>query len=123
MLTVADTGIGMTAEAMSRLFEAFSQADTSTTRKYGGTGLGLAITRRFCQLLGGDVTVDSTPGQGSRFTIRLPVEPPRRGAGAHEPAHARPPGRGQRDEPGHALPAPGQARDTRSRSPSTAGRA
>jgi len=76
VLTVADTGIGMSAEAMSRLFEAFSQADTSTTRKYGGTGLGLAITRRFCQLLGGDVTVDSTPGQGSRFTIRLPVEPP-----------------------------------------------
>ena len=76
VLTVADTGIGMTSQAMSRLFEAFSQADTSTTRKYGGTGLGLAITRRFCQLLGGDVTVDSTPGQGSRFTIRLPVEPP-----------------------------------------------
>jgi PAS domain S-box-containing protein len=76
VLTVKDTGIGMSAEAMGRLFEAFSQADTSTTRKYGGTGLGLAITRRFCQLLGGDVTVDSTPGQGSRFTIRLPVEPP-----------------------------------------------
>jgi PAS domain S-box-containing protein len=76
VLTVADTGIGMSAEGMSRLFEAFSQADSSTTRKYGGTGLGLAITRRFCQLLGGDVTVDSTPGKGSRFTIRLPVEPP-----------------------------------------------
>ncbi len=71
---VSDTGIGMTPEQMSRLFQAFTQADASTTRKYGGTGLGLAITQRFCQLMGGSVSVASEPGRGSTFTIRLPVE-------------------------------------------------
>ena len=70
---VRDRGIGMTQEQMTHLFEAFSQADASTTRKYGGTGLGLAITRRFCRMMGGDVTVDSAPGLGSTFTIRLPA--------------------------------------------------
>src|SRR5262249_19195404 len=69
---MSDTGIGMTEEQLGRLFQAFSQADASTTKKYGGTGLGLAITRHFCQLLGGDVTVASRPGEGSTFTITLP---------------------------------------------------
>jgi adenylate cyclase len=69
---VSDTGVGMTQEQLGRLFEAFSQADASTTKRFGGTGLGLAITKRFCTMLGGDVTVESTPGKGTTFTIRLP---------------------------------------------------
>jgi signal transduction histidine kinase/CheY-like chemotaxis protein len=81
-IAVIDTGIGVTAEQMSRLFEEFSQADASTERQYGGTGLGLSITRRLCQMMGGDVTVASVPGKGSTFTVRLPfaaggvAEPP-----------------------------------------------
>jgi signal transduction histidine kinase/CheY-like chemotaxis protein len=71
-IAVADTGIGMTAEQMGRLFQEFSQTDASTTRKYGGSGLGLAISKRFCQMMGGDITVESEPGRGSTFTIRLP---------------------------------------------------
>lgn len=73
---VSDTGIGMTPAQMGKLFQAFSQADASTARQYGGTGLGLAITRHFCQMMGGDVTVDSTWRHGSRFTMRLPAEVP-----------------------------------------------
>jgi signal transduction histidine kinase/DNA-binding response OmpR family regulator/ligand-binding sensor domain-containing protein len=72
--TVSDTGIGITAEQMNRLFEAFAQADASTTRKYGGTGLGLTISRNFCRMMGGDLTVTSEAGQGSTFTVTLPVE-------------------------------------------------
>jgi PAS domain S-box-containing protein len=74
VFTIADTGIGMNAEQIDRLFEAFVQADASTTRKFGGTGLGLAITQRFCWMMGGDIVVKSTPGQGSTFTIWLPAE-------------------------------------------------
>ena len=70
---VSDTGIGMTEEQLGRLFEAFSQADAGTSRRYGGTGLGLALVRHFAELMGGDVSVASVPGQGSTFTVRLPV--------------------------------------------------
>jgi len=73
-LSVSDTGIGMTPEQVARLFQAFSQAEASTSSQYGGTGLGLAITRRFCQMMGGDITVESELGQGSTFTVRLPAE-------------------------------------------------
>jgi signal transduction histidine kinase/DNA-binding response OmpR family regulator len=72
---ISDTGIGMTEEQLGRLFEAFSQADASTNKKYGGTGLGLAITRHFCQLLGGEITVSSRLGEGSTFTVTLPDHP------------------------------------------------
>jgi len=70
---VADSGIGMTPPQLAKLFEAFAQAEASTTRRYGGTGLGLAISRRFCQLMGGDITVASEPGRGSTFTVRVPA--------------------------------------------------
>ncbi len=69
---IRDTGLGMTPEQLSKLFQNFVQADASTTKRYGGTGLGLAITKRFCQALGGDVSVESEPGKGSTFTIMLP---------------------------------------------------
>jgi signal transduction histidine kinase/CheY-like chemotaxis protein len=68
-VSVEDTGIGMTPDAMSRIFDAFNQADSSTTRRFGGTGLGLTITRRLARLMGGDVTVASEPGEGSRFAF------------------------------------------------------
>ncbi len=74
LFRISDTGIGMTPEQVTQLFQPFTQADASTTRKYGGTGLGLAITQRFCQMMGGNITVTSQPGQGSTFTIRLPAE-------------------------------------------------
>ena len=71
-IAVADTGIGMTPEQQAKLFEEFTQADSSTARQYGGTGLGLAITRKLARMMGGDVTVTSQPGKGSVFTVRLP---------------------------------------------------
>jgi signal transduction histidine kinase len=91
-LAVADTGIGMTQEQMGKLFQEFSQASSTTASKYGGTGLGLVISRRFCQMMGGDITVQSEPGHGSTFTIRLPrvVETPKEGVVSDQTPTAHP---------------------------------
>ena len=87
--TVRDTGVGMTPEQMSKLFESFTQADSSMTRRFGGTGLGLAISRSFARMMGGDILVESEFGKGSSFTLRVPavvsIEPPK-------PESARQPG-------------------------------
>ena len=72
---VSDTGIGMTDEQKSKVFQAFTQADTSATRKFGGAGLGLVISKRFCRMMGGTITFESEPGKGSSFCIRLPAVP------------------------------------------------
>jgi hypothetical protein len=72
VFAVSDTGVGMDQEELTRIFDAFSQAELSTTKQYGGTGLGLAISQQFCHLLGGDIEVESAPGKGTRFTVRLP---------------------------------------------------
>lgn len=73
---VRDTGIGMTPDEVSRLFQEFSQADASTTRRYGGSGLGLAISQRLCRMMGGRITVQSAKGEGSTFTVVLPLHAP-----------------------------------------------
>jgi signal transduction histidine kinase len=96
--TVSDTGIGMTPEQQAKLFEEFTQADSSTAQRYGGTGLGLAITRKLARMMGGDVTVESTPGKGSVFAVRLP-------ASAASPA-------GRSSETGTAQGAHATARDS-----------
>ncbi len=75
---VADTGIGMTPVQMDKLFQPFTQVHSDSDRRYGGTGLGLALSRKFCQMMGGDIAVESTAGKGSTFIIKLPavvVEP------------------------------------------------
>jgi len=74
LFAVKDSGIGMTGDQMNALFQPFTQADPSTTRQFGGTGLGLSITKRFCQLMGGEITVESELNRGSCFTVSLPVQ-------------------------------------------------
>jgi signal transduction histidine kinase len=82
--SVSDTGVGMTPEQARKIFDAFTQADVTTTRKYGGTGLGLAIVSKFCELMHGTIVVESEPGRGSRFVVQLPLE----GRDVAEPAPA-----------------------------------
>ena len=96
-LRVRDTGIGMTPEQMARLFQPFSQADESVTRKYGGTGLGLAICTDFAALMGGTIAVESEPGRGSTFTVRLP----RTAGAAIDTGAVREPALGRRRRPDH----------------------
>jgi signal transduction histidine kinase/CheY-like chemotaxis protein len=79
-ISVTDSGIGISAEALGRIFEEFQQADTSTTREYGGTGLGLAISRNLTRLLGGDLTAASELGKGSTFTLTIPIKYGRKSA-------------------------------------------
>ena len=86
--TVSDTGVGISPELLGALFDAFTQADTSTTRRFGGTGLGLTITRKFCELMGGAIDVESESGKGAVFTVRLPVAFMESGAVGDETAHA-----------------------------------
>lgn len=81
---VSDTGIGMTAEQMDQLFEAFSQADATIAIKYGGTGLGLTLCKKYAELMGGEINVRSQPGHGSTFTLFLPTDPGAAGKGARE---------------------------------------
>lgn len=79
--TVSDSGIGMTPEQTRRVFDSFTQADDSISRRFGGTGLGLSVTRGLCHLLGGEISVSSQPGKGSRFTVELPIKAPDDGQG------------------------------------------
>ncbi len=77
VFSIADDGIGMTRDQIDRLFQPFTQGDASATRRYGGTGLGLTIVHQYCQMMGGKIDVQSNPGQGSIFRMRLPITPPR----------------------------------------------
>jgi signal transduction histidine kinase/CheY-like chemotaxis protein len=91
IFSVRDTGIGMTPEQLERVFEAFSQAESSTTRDFGGTGLGLAITRHFCEMLGGSIDVESTAGEGTVFKVRLPARMPEREVESEEASDSKTP--------------------------------
>lgn len=94
IIEISDTGIGMSSEQCARIFETFTQADSSKTRKFGGTGLGLAISRRFAQMLGGDITVTSQLGVGASFRIAIAADASRSMTQSHNmsiPAKPRPP--------------------------------
>jgi signal transduction histidine kinase/CheY-like chemotaxis protein len=107
LFEVRDTGIGLTPEELSKLFQAFTQADASTSRKYGGTGLGLVISRRFCQMMGGDITVTSEHGKGSCFTVRLPLSvPDRKAPVVAAPPPKAPAGAAGKPQPGAPAGAP-----------------
>ena len=86
MVDIIDTGIGIEPDQITHLFEKFTVADDSSTSKYGGTGLGLALSQKLCKLMGGEISVESTPGKGSRFTIRMPLVAGRRKTDAHTAA-------------------------------------
>ena len=77
---VKDSGIGLSKEQQERIFQEFTQGDESTSRRYGGTGLGLTLSRRLSELMGGSVSVESQPGQGSTFTLEIPAPPVEAGA-------------------------------------------
>jgi signal transduction histidine kinase len=83
VIDVIDTGIGIAPDQITHLFEKFTVADDSSTSKYGGTGLGLALSQKLCKLMGGEVAVESEPGRGSRFTIRMPLTAGRRKTDLH----------------------------------------
>ena len=100
IVDVVDTGIGIAPDQMPNLFEKFTVADDSSTSKYGGTGLGLALSQRLCKLMGGEVTVESELGKGSRFTIRMPLVGGRRKTDCYAAATLVP------DVTDTALPAP-----------------
>ena len=89
--SVRDTGIGMSPEAQSRVFDEFTQADSSTASTYGGTGLGLAIAQKMCRLMGGDIHVESELGSGTTFRIEVPAEVPRRRRPGRSKPQQRPP--------------------------------
>ena len=83
--TVSDTGPGIASGDLDKLFKSFSQIDSSATRKHGGTGLGLAISQRFCQMMGGRISVESEPGIRTAFTIHLPIASPGGYLGGSDP--------------------------------------